>query len=447
MNSWSLRWRILLETIVLVAITGTVAVIAGWIGAVLIGLLAAVIARYRARALSQLFSEMTEGVLRTGSIDRRHRIEPQGPAELARMARAVNRLADRLVSHTDAEVAERTRLSSILESMIEGVAVVDESGAVEFVNPAALSIFATDHQFEPGDLLVSLTNNYEINETSGVTAASGEPRQVEVELYDPRRLVQVQASPLPAAADGRGRALLLITDLTELRQVDVTRREFVSNASHELRTPIAAIKAAVETLQGGAAADEEARSDFLRRIAEDVDRLEELVNEMLELSRLESGQTPMHMAPTEPSSLVRSVADRFSPIAREAGVTIAVEASEPLPDLTADAVKLERVLANLVRNALDATREGGSIALGAIEDGGSIAFQVTDSGTGISEEHMPHIFERFYKADAARTTGGTGLGLAISRHIVQAHHGEITADSTPGQGATFTVRIPVSARE
>lgn len=447
MGNWPIRWRVLTEATLLVVFVAVCAIaweIPGAIGAGLVGFL---VAWYRAERLGILIHRMTEGVLRTASIDNDHRIDPAGPAELARLARAVNRLADRLVAQAVGEASERQRLASILDSMAEGVVVLDETGSVEFVNPAARGLLDSPTSFRVGDLITKLNRNYEINEVALQCARTGEPRQAQVELHDRHRLIQAMAVPVSSRSEGGRQSLLLLTDLTDVRRVETTRREFVSNASHELRTPISAIKAAVETLQRGALGDPVAAPDFLRRIEEDVRRLEVMVAEMLQLSRLESGQAPLHLQQLDPAKLIEDITDRFQPLAADANLSIKKSMAPGVPLIHADRDRLEQVLANLVMNAIKATPAGGVITLGAEPSSTGVRLSVCDTGDGIEPEHLPHIFERFYKVDQARNETGSGLGLAIAKHIVQAHGGSIWAESRLGEGAMFFVQLPLTVRE
>jgi two-component system phosphate regulon sensor histidine kinase PhoR len=446
MASWSLRWRILGEAALLVAVTATAATLFNITGAVVVGVGAALIAAYRARKLSAVFSRMTEGVLRTASVDRNFRISPGGPAELNRMARAVNRLADRLVAAIDESVEERARFSSILNAMAEGVLLVGANGTVDFANPAAVELLSPDNRFVPGSHITHLTNSFEINEIAAACAEHGEAREARVNLISRNRFVRVRATPVDDR-DGDRRAVVILTDLTEVRRTETTRREFVSNASHELRTPISAIRAAVETLQRGAAEDPAARRDFLDRIEQDTARLDNMVQEMLELSRLESGQAKLNLSLVEPAELLDRIAHRFGPLAEDAGIEVCIELSRHVPAVTADADKLEHVFTNLVTNAVRAMEDGGKLTLAAIRSGKHVEFSVADNGPGIPAAHIPHIFERFYKLDYARNSAGTGLGLAIAKHIVQAHRGSITVESREGSGARFLVSLPVNQAE
>lgn len=442
MGSWSLRWRILAEVLVLVAVTTIAATLYDVPGAVVVGILAVAAGAVRARQLSSQFSRMTEDVLRTASIDRSHRIDPVGPAELSRMARAVNRLADRLVRAMRNADEERERLGLILESMAEGVLLIDEDGIVEFANPAATALLGRNLEYTPGGRLISLNNNYELNELAILPARTGRSGNAQIEIRDSGKVVQANASPLDDR-DGRRKSVLILSDITALRQIDTTRREFVSNASHELRTPIAAIRAATETLQRGAGEDPEARADFLARILEDSNRIELMVSEMLELSRLESRQTTLHVERVEPTVFLEQLKERFEPLASQTSINILVNVADGTPHFSADPPRLEQVFSNLISNAIKAMPDGGAIELFASQEGSNVQFLVKDGGPGIQPVHLPHIFERFYKVDSSRSDGGTGLGLAISRHIVEIHGGEISVNSVVGVGTTFTILMPI----
>lgn len=235
-------------------------------------------------------------------------------------------------------------------------------------------------------------------------------------------------------------------DVTELRRTETVRREFVGNVSHELRTPLASLKALVETLEEGALDDPPAARDFLAQMHVEVDSLAQLVQELLELSRIESGQETLRPETVRPSGLLEEAARRLRRQAERADVSLSVETVTDLPNVRADPALIERVLINLIHNALKFTPRNGRITLGADLCPEGVCLYVSDTGIGIEPEDAQRIFERFYKVDRSRASGGTGLGLAIAKHIVQAHGGRIWAESAgESMGSTFRFVLPVAA--
>ena len=244
-----------------------------------------------------------------------------------------------------------------------------------------------------------------------------------------------------------GGSLLLVQDLTRVRRLETVRRDFISNISHELRTPLASLKALTETLQNGALSDLEAGPRFLSRIVTEVDALTQMTQELLDLSRIESGQVELNLASISPKKLLMSAGDRMKLQAERAGLTLHVECSDDLPNIRADQARLEQVLVNLIHNAVKFTRPGGEVILLAEAADGKVRFGVKDTGIGIPLDDVSRIFERFYRVDRSRSGSGTGLGLSIARHIVETHQGKIWVDSIEGQGSTFFFTVPQSAAD
>jgi two-component system phosphate regulon sensor histidine kinase PhoR len=245
--------------------------------------------------------------------------------------------------------------------------------------------------------------------------------------------------------------LVLLQDLTQVRHLQTVRRDFISNISHELRTPLASLKAVVETLQDGALDDPPAANRFLRRAAGEIDTLTQMVEELLELSRIESGQVPLNVQETAVSDLLLIPLDRLRHQAIRKNIELSLDVTANLPKVLADEERIQRVVTNLIHNAIKFTPENGSVQISARrkeEFPHEIYISVKDSGMGISTEDLSRIFERFYKSDRARTrnrhNSSTGLGLAISRHIVQAHNGRIGVHSTEGKGSTFYFTLPIA---
>jgi two-component system phosphate regulon sensor histidine kinase PhoR len=205
---------------------------------------------------------------------------------------------------------------------------------------------------------------------------------------------------------------------------------------------LASLKLLAETLKDGAMGDPAVAADFLERIAFETDKLTQMVRELGELSRIESGESPLIKKPFDVAAFIERVVERLRPQADRAGLTLSIDAAPGLKPIPADADRIEQVLVNLIHNAIKFTPAGGKITVSAVPSRGGVEISVRDTGVGISSDDLPRIFERFYKADKARGGGGTGLGLAIAKHIVQAHDGEIRAESAPGKGSTFTFTLP-----
>jgi two-component system, OmpR family, phosphate regulon sensor histidine kinase PhoR len=363
---------------------------------------------------------------------------PEDEKGLEELANAVKTLALSQQVQTSGLETERARLASILEQMTDGVLIADSQGRVTFLNPAAKRIFSAEDA--PGQTVAQVIRQYQLVEAWKHSCETGQPQEESVELPSRRQFLQLVILPDPQT----GGSLLLVQDLTRVRRLEAVRRDFVSNVSHELRTPLASLKALTETLRDGALSDPKAAPRFLGRIETEVDALTQMATELLDLSRIESGQVSLELAAVDPIKLIQSAAERMRAQAERAGLTLSAQETAALPRVQADAGRLEQVLVNLIHNAVKFTGPGGSVTLSAEADRKFVRFAVKDSGVGIPEDDLERVFERFYKSDRARSGGGTGLGLSIARHIVEAHGGRIWAESVEGQGSTFSFTIPVS---
>jgi two-component system phosphate regulon sensor histidine kinase PhoR len=255
--------------------------------------------------------------------------------------------------------------------------------------------------------------------------------------------VQARASRIPNETATGQQVVLVLQDVTELRRAETVRREFVANVSHELRTPVACLKALVETLEDGALEAPEAAREFLDRMQVEVDDLAQLVEELLELSRIESGRVSLDLQPVDIAPMVAAAAERLRPHAERQGLTLTLDLPTGLPTALADPERIHQVITNLVHNAVKFTPPGGRVTVTAEQRDGEVTVHVVDNGVGIPSEALPRLFERFYKVDKARAGGGTGLGLAIAKHLVQVHSGRIWAESAgEGQGARFSFALP-----
>jgi len=239
--------------------------------------------------------------------------------------------------------------------------------------------------------------------------------------------------------------MLLFQDLTQLHRLEVVRKDFISNISHELRTPMASLKALSETLLGGALEDPPAARRFIERMDTEVDNLTFLVNELLELSRIEAGRTNLEIQRVNPCELMIKPYERMMLQAERAGLSLSMDCNWDLPAVFADPDRIAQVFINLLHNAIKFTPPGGHIQVGACVHDNTVVFMVRDNGVGIPQKDLTRIFERFYKADRARSGGGTGLGLSICKHMVEAHGGYIWAESEEGRGSSLFFAIPIAS--
>jgi two-component system phosphate regulon sensor histidine kinase PhoR len=286
---------------------------------------------------------------------------------------------------------------------------------------------------------------HDMNVEFGVGQAFHDRRPVILESYAPTpdRLLQFRIQPVLSSIGEPELAAVSVDDITRLRYLETVRRDFVANVSHELRTPLASIRLLVETLQEGAMHDSEAAAHFLHRIDVEVDAMAGLVEELLELSRLESGSLRLEPRPCDVRELLEGVCNRLAPMAEDKSVDLRSDIQEGLPCVTADPDRIEQVLMNLLHNAIKFTPEGGEVELRARRQGPGVLIEVSDTGVGMSPAEAARVFERFYKVDAGRKReAGAGLGLAIARHLVELHGSRLQAVSEVGRGSRFSFTLP-----
>jgi two-component system phosphate regulon sensor histidine kinase PhoR len=364
------------------------------------------------------------------------RFEPGGPDETRRLGDALRTMSDRITGERHEAESERDRLAVLIDELGDAIVIANADGDIERANRAATELFGAPLA---GRRLMDVVRDHETIDAIG-SAGSDADSVAHIERADPPRFQRVVARRL---ADGE--LLLVIQDLTNLRRLQTVRRDFVANVSHELRTPLASLKAMAETLQAGAIDDHDAARDFVRRMGTEIDDLARLVEELLLIGRLESGQPVVAPTVVSPTALLDGARERLGPLAERAQVRLIVDRLERGPMVLADAERIGQVFANLVHNATKHTPTGGEIRLSAVPNGTVVVFTVRDTGDGIAAGDVDRIFERFYKSDRSRADGGSGLGLSIAKHIVEAHGGVIRAESPgPGRGATFTFTLPVA---
>ncbi|NMC45833.1 MAG: PAS domain-containing protein [Chloroflexi bacterium] len=339
-------------------------------------------------------------------------------------------------------ISQQRYLASILENLNDGICIVDHNGIVRIVNQATKRMFNIPENAVSGQTLVETIRHYKVQELWQECQQKKVQLTMQLETSINRNYLQCIATPLDPYSEGN--ILFLFQDITRLHQLEVVRRDFVSNVSHELRTPLTSLKLITETLSDGAMNDPPAQQRFLAQMEKEIDNLTQLVQELLELSRIESGLVPLQKKIVAPCALLESAANRMQVQAERAGLHFSRECSEKLPSIMIDEARLEQVLINLIHNAIKFTPPGGNIHVSAIQQTGTIVFAVQDTGIGIPQKDIDRIFERFYKTDRSRSKSGTGLGLSIARHLVQAHQGKLWVESVVNQGSTFYFSIPIS---
>lgn len=363
--------------------------------------------------------------------------------DIGKVAEAVNSLVERLRRRISELESESGRMQGILDSMIEGVIAVDADMCILAANPAAEKIFGADLSKAKGRLFLEVIQNTDIIEL--ITEAQRNKSNVSRELnllFPSQRILQVNAS-LISQADKVGGCLLVIHDITEMRKLELVRRDFVANVSHELKTPLTSIKGFIETLLEGALDDKENSRHFLEIIKSHAERLNSLINDLLDLASIESKQVGLKIEVFALDKLVEEVTRGFKLHLRKKGIEVHNKVLSQVT-VTADRDKIEQVLTNLIDNAIKFNREKGNVEISSEELGQDIKITVEDSGAGIPPADIPRIFERFYRVDKARSRemGGTGLGLSIVKHIAELHGGSVGVESIEGLGSKFWFTIP-----
>jgi len=334
------------------------------------------------------------------------------------------------------------KLRALSDSSGAGIVMLDEQGVVIHTNAAVDRIFGLEPDAMVGHALIQATLSTELQDF--VVQAAGSPRPQTRDFPmpgSPPRILRASVYPFQRGLSGVAETMLVLVDVTELRRLETIRRDFVANVSHELRTPLASIRAMAETLQDGALEDPEVAGRFLGTIISEADRLARISQDLLILSDAESKEPTKE--PFELDDLIRDVVGRYRPHADERGIVLRLTSTRPLR-VMASRDQIEQVLVNLLDNAIKYTGAGGSVDVTASRTPAGTRVEVKDTGIGIMQEHLPRIFERFYRVDKARSreSGGTGLGLSIVKNIVEAHGGEVTVESQFNHGSTFVVVLP-----
>lgn len=368
------------------------------------------------------------------------RIDGTDVAEIAVVGYAFNRMTTELERSQTEIIEARSRLEAVLSELSDGVVITDAQGSVLKMNAAAETLLDTKEATSIGKPFMQVSRDHEIAALLKQALSGEKHSEAAVEHGLNRRTLLTTAQVVEDPVESLG--LVVLRDITELRRLETVRREFVANVSHELRTPLTSIRAMVETMESGAIEDRTLSMDFLGRIVTEIDRLTELVEDLLDLARLEAGRTKMRYDAVDVRDMIRSTVSRLETQLERAHLHCELEIGGSFEPIQADRARVEQVLINLVHNAIKFTPANGTITMRAYQSPQFTTLEVQDTGIGIAPAEQVRLFERFYKSDRARRSEGTGLGLAIAKHIVQSHGGTISLQSSVGEGSTFRIMLP-----
>lgn len=367
--------------------------------------------------------------------------------EIDELASSINVIAQQLRQYINRMYDEQSRAKAILNSMGEGVIALDAEGRVLMVNPMLIKHFKINKDNSVGKELIEVIRSYELDQLLRQVLKTKESSSNEIKIFiTSPRIYLVYATPLKSAAGKQLGVVALITDVTERRQLEKMRTDFVANVSHELKTPLTSIKGFLETLLDGALEDQKTAEHFLNIMKTETDRLTRLIDDLLKLSKLEDKRTTLNKQQLDLADVVSQVMQIFIGRADDKNIELTAKIQRNLPLILGEKDLLVQVLVNLVDNAIKHIPEGETvnITVELDKDNPKVLIAVADTGSGIPTENLPRLFERFYRVDKARSrdAGGTGLGLSIVKHVVEQHGGEIWVDSSP-QGTIFTFSLPL----
>lgn len=396
--------------------------------------------------ISRPLSDMSDVAKRLAAGDFSRKAVVNSNDEAGDLARALNFMADEINAKVSNMSSEKAKLETVLAGMFEGIMLTDAKGKILLLNPAIRKLFFVDSPPD-GKRPLEVTRNNDIQDmVDRVLSEKKEivTREIAILAPDSRNMM---ASGVPIVKDGALEgAVFVFHDITELKRLEEIRKDFVANVSHELRTPISSIKGYAETLLDGKVDSEATAKEFLNIIYQDTNRLANLIDDLLDLSKIESGKMTMELKALDIAPIVKRCKNVLSNLSKEKSLSIEVDIPNDLPKVKGDEKRLSQVFLNLLDNAIKYTPEGGSVTVRASRKDDVVRIDISDTGIGIPDKDLPRIFERFYRVDKARSRelGGTGLGLSIVKHIVQAHSGQVWVESTPGHGSIFSFTIPVA---
>lgn len=373
------------------------------------------------------------------------RINADFTGEIGNLSTSVNALASSLQAHVNEIEESEKQLNSILSNLVSGVILIDDNGSVILTNHAT-ERFLSKHNSK----IIGKKYNYVIGPIGldkfvDSVIEDNVKLHEEAHIYFPKeRILDVHIAPYYSQGWQQRGAIIVLHDITDIRRLEKMRSEFVANVSHELKTPITSVKGFAETLLSGDVVDAETEKQFMQIIYDESERLNRLITDLLELSKIEKQAMPLNISSVDINDVVFSTTQTISKIARDKNIAIHMPPDDEHVYIEADPDRLGQILLNLVANAVNYTSDNGEIFINIEERTSDVIISVRDTGMGIPAESLDRLFERFYRVDKARTrhSGGTGLGLAIVKHLIESHHGKIDVTSEEGVGSTFNVRLP-----
>lgn len=374
------------------------------------------------------------------------RINADYSGEIGNLNTSVNALAASLQAHVNEIEESEKQLNSILSNLVSGVVLIDDKGFVDLTNHATERFLSKHTSKITGREYSYVFGPLGIDHLIETVIEDNVKRHDEAHIYFPEeRILDVHIAPYYSQGWQQRGAIIVMHDITNIRRLEKMRSEFVANVSHELKTPITSVKGFAETLLSGDVSDKETSDQFLRIIYDESERLNRLITDLLELSKIEKQAMPLQITDVNVNEIINNSTQTISKFARDKNITLHLpdDSAEPV-HVEADKDRLGQIVLNLVANAVNYTSDNGEIFINVEEHTSKIVIWVRDTGMGIPEESLDRLFERFYRVDQARSrhSGGTGLGLAIVKHLVESHDGKIFVKSVEGVGSTFTVELP-----
>ena len=416
------------------------------LGGCIIALLAAGISWAISRRISRPIEQMKKGAEQFAGGDLRHRLTSPGTEEMAGLADAMNQMAAQLESRIETIISQRNQLETVLASMLEGVIAVDSEERIVSINRSAAQLFENEPANCQGKSIEEVIRSPAMQQFIRRSLSSKSPSEEDITVFqNEERVIDVIGSPLLDVNQHQIGALVVFHDVTQLRRLENMRRDFVANVSHEIKTPLTAIKGFVETLLQGKVDKAEENQRFLGIVQKHVDRLNSIIEDLLALSRIEQedGRKEIDFLQVKIEDTFKAAIQLCRPKAEEKKIRIDLDCEK---DATAifDPTLIEQAVVNLLDNALKYSEPQSTVLLKSHRQNSELVISVQDHGIGIAQKHLPRLFERFYRVDKARSRnmGGTGLGLAIVKHIAQAHDGYVEVESELGEGSRFSIHLP-----